>query len=95
MLELLNSNTLFATIAMLRPEKEGVFLLVEGNDDLFTIRQHVDDERVTLLSGLGGKSDLVAASNLVESNGIERVYFLIDKDYDEYITNRFRAILIC
>ncbi|NKR68695.1 hypothetical protein GS536_11500 [Rhodococcus hoagii] len=85
MLEHLNANTIFNTIAMLRPERDGVFLVVEGSDDQYTVKRHVDDDAVTVLCGLGGKPDLLSASAKVDQHGTPQVYFLIDSDYDKFI----------
>lgn len=87
MLEYLNSDTLFNTIAMLRPERESVILVTEGCDDSYAINRHVDDS-VTVLSGLGGKNDLVEASLRIDHESIRLTYFLVDSDYDRFTNTK-------
>ena len=84
MREFLNADTLFNTIAMLRPERDGAFLVVEGSDDEYTLERHVDSS-VTIFSGLGGKSELVDAAVKVGQKDIALVYFVVDSDYDRLV----------
>ncbi|WP_253661589.1 DUF4435 domain-containing protein [Williamsia maris] len=70
---------------MLRPERRGSFIVVEGSDDQYVFRQHAD-ETVTILAGLGGKSDLLVASSKVDEHAISSVYFFVDRDYDNYLS---------
>lgn len=83
MRESLNSNTLFNTIAMVRQDANAVVLVVEGDDDLYVLKQHRSDQMYVLL-GVGGRSGVLAAAELADQRSLNGVRFLIDADYDRF-----------
>jgi len=84
MMEALNSNTLFNTVAMMRQVIPSLMLIVEGEDDQFIFREHVTPD-LYLLLGVGGKEGLLEAARLAEVWAITGVRFLIDSDYDRIV----------
>ena len=69
---------------MLRSGGDGLILVVEGSDDRHAIERHVHDS-VTVLSGQGGKQELLEAAVLVDERGVSRVRILVDRDYDDSV----------
>lgn len=83
MREYLNSNTLFATIAMYSSESDDLVLVVEGDDDQLVLKDHCSAE-LRIIAGIGGKMKVLETANLVRQQQLRRVRFLLDRDYDSY-----------
>ena len=86
MKELLNDNTLFVEVVMARQGSKALVLVVEGKDEEFLLKKHLDREQVTLVAGQGGKQNILKVATRVSADPlIDGVGFLIDSDYDRVI----------
>ncbi len=70
---------------MLRSGTNGLILVVEGTDDRHVIERHVHDS-VVILCGQGGKRELLEAAVSVDKRLIANVRIIVDRDYDDEIT---------
>lgn len=80
----LNSNTLFNTVAMMRPECNSLILVAEGDDDCFVLQRHKSPD-LEVVNGVGGKSSVLVAAELAVANSVSGVVFLVDADYDRIV----------
>lgn len=80
----LNQHTLFNTLAMIRPEVTSLLLVCEGDDDHFVIQNHKTDDMYLLLGN--GKQRSLAAAKLADERSVPGVVFLIDSDYDPFVS---------
>lgn len=83
MQEHLNANTLFATVAMYLGENKDLVLVVEGDDDHLTLKDHCGPD-LRLIPGTGGKTQVLRTAELAIERGLDRARFLVDKDYDSF-----------
>lgn len=83
MREYLNEDTLFATIAMYLSESDALVLVVEGDDDHLTLKDHCSPD-LRLIPGTGGKLQILKTAELARKRALPRVRFLVDRDYDSY-----------
>ncbi len=83
MKEHLNENTLYATVAMLVSDGKPLILVVEGPDDHLMLKDHCSDD-LFLLEGTGGREQILRTAALARQRHLERVRFLVDRDYDDY-----------
>ena len=86
MKEVLNANTFFNTVAMIRQDISALLLIVEGEDDYFVLKSH-NSEDLHLLPGVGGRANLLAAAELADKRMLSGVKFLIDSDYDAFVAS--------
>ncbi len=84
MKEHLNFNTLHNTICMLLPEIPEMVLVVEGPDDEIALKNHTSSA-IKIISATGGKGQLLQVAEICDRDGLERVRFLMDRDYDDLI----------
>lgn len=75
--------TIFGTVVMARQGSSSLILVVEGDDDHFVVKQHVNDGDVVLIGGSGRPKVLEAAAK-AEQRGVRGVRFLVDADYDRF-----------
>lgn len=76
-------TTIFGTVAMARQGSSSLILVVEGDDDHFMIRDHINVSDVVLIGGNGRPKVLEAAAK-AERRGVRGVRFLVDADYDRF-----------
>ncbi|MCT1436516.1 hypothetical protein [Brachybacterium paraconglomeratum] len=86
MREFLNENTLYGTIAMIIQEHVGTILVVEGQYDKLALQGH-SERGLEILPGFGGREHITRVAKIAEERGLGRVRFLVDRDYDPYITD--------
>lgn len=91
MQEFLNENTLFATLAMFSPDSQHMVLVVEGDDDHLTLKSHCSEDLI-LIPGIGGKPQVLKAAALAQQEGLRRVRFLVDSDYDMFLDDLQREL---
>lgn len=84
MREFLNENTLFATVAMCAQETPSLLLIVEGDDDHLVLKTHTSTG-LQIIPGTGGRDQVLRTAMLAHQRGLQRVRFLIDRDYDDYV----------
>lgn len=84
MIGALNSNTFFNTIALARQNVRALILVVEGDDDHFLVKTHVNDVEVLLIAGVGGRPVVLDAAEKAERQNVRGVRFMIDVDYDRF-----------
>ncbi len=82
MKEFLNENTLFSTILMLN-ESNLPLLVVEGEYDQLLLKKHCT-ENLKILSGTGGKKQVLCTASLAREKNFKNVHFLVDRDYDNF-----------
>jgi hypothetical protein len=82
MKEFLNENTLFSTILMLS-EPNSLLLIVEGEYDQLLLKKHCT-ENLEILSGTGGKEQVLRAASRARKYNLKNVHFLVDRDYDDF-----------
>lgn len=80
----LNANTFFNTVALARHNVRTLILVVEGEDDHFLVRRHINEADVLLIAGVGGRPRVLEAAELAERRGLRGIRFLIDADYDRF-----------
>jgi hypothetical protein len=80
--ELLNENTLFATIAMLVQESMQLLLVVEGDDDSFALNRHRHDD-LMIIPAVGGRQNILRAAQISLDRGFRDIRFLVDRDYSD------------
>lgn len=76
-------TTLLGTVMMARHGSKSLILVVEGDDDHFMVRDHINDSDVILIGGSGRPKVLEAAAK-AERQGVRGVRFLVDADYDRF-----------
>ncbi|MFL4472390.1 hypothetical protein ACIPVK_00110 [Paeniglutamicibacter sp. MACA_103] len=81
----MNENTLFATVALYIQESSSLLLVVEGPDDHLALKDHCSPD-LNLLSGTGGREQVLRAARLASERNIKGVRFLVDRDYDDFRT---------
>lgn len=79
----ITSTTVFGTVIMARQGSNALILVVEGDDDHFMVKAHVNDGDVILIGGNGRPKVLEAAAK-AERQGMRGVRFLVDADYDKF-----------
>lgn len=82
----LNGNTVFATIAMARQASNALLLVVEGDDDHFILKDHLNHLDVVLIAGNGGRDNVLRAASLADAWQVGGVRFLVDSDFDRFIS---------
>lgn len=82
----LNQNTVFATIVMARQASSALLLVVEGDDDHFILKDHLDRLDVVLIAGNGGRDNVLRAARLADGKGLRGVRFLVDSDLDRFMS---------
>lgn len=85
MRSVLNANTVFATVILARQASHQLIVVVEGEDDHFIIKDHINSREVMLISGSGGKQNVLDAAAIADVQGVRGVRFLIDADYDRFV----------
>lgn len=80
----LNVNTVFATVAMARQGSSSLILVVEGDDDHFIVKDHVNGHDVLLIAGEGRPLVLGAAVE-ADRHALRGIRFMIDVDYDPFV----------
>lgn len=76
-------TTIFGTVIMARQGSQALILVVEGDDDHFMVKDHINDSEVILIGG-NGKTKVLEAAVKAERRGVRGVRFLIDADYDRF-----------
>ncbi len=76
-------TTIFGTVAMARQGSSSLILVVEGDDDHFMIKEHINDGDVILIGG-SGRPKVLEAAVKAEQRGVRGVRFLVDADYDRF-----------
>lgn len=76
-------NTILGTVMMARQGSQALILVVEGDDDHFMVKNHINDNDVILISG-NGRPQVLEAAAKAERQGMRGVRFLIDADYDRF-----------
>lgn len=85
MKEALTANVFFNTIALARQNVRSLILVVEGDEDNFLMKAHVNAVDVLLIAGVGGRTNVLRAAALAEANGLGGLKFLVDADYSSFI----------
>lgn len=80
----LNANTFFATVALARQNTRALILVVEGDDDYFIAKEHVNDQDILLIAGVGGKAAVLDAAEKAERRHVTGVRFIVDVDWDRF-----------
>lgn len=88
-------TTIFGTVLLARQGSRSLILVVEGDDDRFMVKDHVNDEDVILIGG-NGRPKVLEAAEKAERQRVRGVRFLIDADYDRFTqpTLRYPANVI-
>lgn len=81
----LTGDTLFATVKLARQASEKLILVVEGDDDHFVLKQHLNERDVLVICATGGKPNVLRASRLASDQHVQGVRFFIDADYDRHL----------
>lgn len=81
MREHLSAETEFAAFALRARETPGLFIFLEGDDDLLLIEDHVSDP-VFVDTLPGGKPTAIEFAKLIDAAGARRARVVIDRDYD-------------
>lgn len=87
MKEYLTEDTLFNTVAMVLQGTDRLLLIVEGPHDQLLLREFVNSD-LQLIAATGGKEQALGAASRAFHDGIERVRFLVDRDFDDYLPSR-------
>ncbi|WP_336992426.1 hypothetical protein [Leucobacter sp. VD1] len=82
----LNENTVFATVAMARQASHALLIVVEGDDDHFILKDHLNHHDVVLIAGNGGKGNVLRAASLADARKVGGVRFLVDSDLDRFVS---------
>lgn len=85
MREFLGSNSLVNTLAMLQSDTSHLVIIPEGEDDFDILETHVAADQVTLVFPAGGKAHLMEVARRVDQLELDRVIFLLDRDYDHIV----------
>ena len=80
----LNANTVYATVVLARQASHHLIVVVEGEDDHFIVKDHVNSRDIMLISGSGGKRNVLDAAAIADAQGVRGVKFLVDADYDRF-----------
>lgn len=86
MRELLNENTLFATVALYSQDSSSLLLVVEGPHDKLALKDHCAPDLEIMVSP-GGREVMLRAAGLASDRNIKGVRFLVDSDYDIFRRN--------
>lgn len=77
----ITAETEYSTLLLL--SQTGPVIMVEGADDRL-IFEHITAPKVKIIASSGGKSRVLNVARMAEDQGLDRVHFLIDSDYDSY-----------
>lgn len=88
MRQALTGSTLYATVLLARQATQQLILVIEGADDDFVLKQHLNEKDVLTIPSNGGKRGALQAAKLASEQSLNGVRFLIDADYDQYLPSR-------
>lgn len=80
----LGAVTFFNTVALARQAVRSLILVVEGEDDHFMLKNHVNPADVLLIAGVGGKPTVLEAAARAQRSGMRGIRFVVDVDYDKF-----------
>lgn len=79
-----NENTLHNAIALaVSGDRNSLVVVMEGDDDSFLLKRWVGDS-IRVMSGSGGKGQVIRVAQQFERRGQDRVKFVVDRDYDDF-----------
>ena len=79
-----NENTLHNAIALaVSGDRNSLVVVMEGDDDPFLLKGWVGDS-IRVMSGSGGKGQVIRVAQQFERRGQDRVKFVVDRDYDDF-----------
>lgn len=79
-----NEHTFHNAIALaVKGDKDSLFVVMEGEDDSFLLKQWVGDS-IRIMPGRGGKGNVIRVAEKFAERGQNRVKFVIDRDYDAF-----------
>lgn len=76
------ASSVFSLVMMLRQVESRLLLLVEGDDELTLLMNHVDDDNVKLID-CHGKAAVLGAAKLLAEQGVPGALAVVDRDFDE------------
>jgi hypothetical protein len=78
-------HTFHNFIAMLsKYYSQSLIVVMEGHDDLFLLKEWVSSS-VIVQHGEGGKGQILRVAERFVAEGNDRVRFVVDRDYDDYV----------
>ncbi|WP_082951188.1 DUF4435 domain-containing protein [Mycobacterium mantenii] len=82
MRQLLDGDTLYADLLMMRQVDHRIVILVEGEEDVAIVDPHLNT--TTCRSEIGhGKRAVLRATELAKANGLDKVLAAVDRDFDD------------
>ncbi|MBP3978492.1 hypothetical protein [Microbacterium sp. BLY] len=79
---------MYATVLLARQATQQLILVIEGADDDFVLKQHLNEQDVLTIPSNGGKGGALQAAKLASEQSLRGVRFLVDADYDRYLPSR-------
>ena len=83
MQEFITGDSVFMNAVMQRQTSDHLLLLVEGDDEVRILDNHLIKENVTILA-LGGKPQVLKAAKFVDTTQLPGVIAVIDRDLDDF-----------
>lgn len=73
---------------------KGTFLVLEGPDDAAVLQRFTNPEQCSIIIA-HGKKNVIEACDLLEEEGFDRVYGIVDADFDRILGKCVQCAIVC